>query len=87
MVVFLVLLGVINCRGLSLAAKLMSLLLVTKILIVLFVIILGVAYMIRVQTFPESFTHPFEVSLPGHKLSLSLISLSLYSVVWAYDGW
>ena len=55
-----------------LAAKLMSLLLVTKILIVLFVIILGVAYMIRVQTFPESFTHPFEVSLPGHKTELIL---------------
>ena len=71
----------------KLASKVMSVLSVTKVLAILFIVAIGVVFMIKEQhTFPSSFRSPFEI-LPGEEPSVSSIGLSLYSVLWAYDGW
>ena len=70
----------------KLASRLMSVLLVTKILAIVFVVLVGIVFMIKRETFPISFTHPFTV-VSGHATDVTSISLSFYGVVWAYDGW
>lgn len=70
----------------KLAAKVMSVFTVTKLLAVVFIILIGVIFMIKRQTFPDTFKHPFH-TLEGQEPSVSSVGLSLYSVLWAYDGW
>ncbi len=81
-----VILAFINCYSLKLASKVMSVFSVTKVLAILFIVAVGLIFIIKKQTFPSSFTNPFEI-LPGQEPSVSSIGLSLYSVLWAYDGW
>lgn len=79
-----VILAITNCYSLKLASKLMSILTTSKILVVLFIVIVGVIFMIKQETFPESFTHPF---LPARETNVPSITLSLYGVLFAYNGW
>ena len=64
----------------------MSVFSVTKVLAIFFVVIVGIVFMLKEQTFPNGFTNPFDV-LPGQEPNIASIGLSLYSVLWAYDGW
>jgi len=84
--VITVILALMNCYSLRLASTVMSLLSVTKVFAVFFIIVVGIISMIRIRTFPSSFTHPFQ-TVPEHKTDVSSIGLSLYNVLWAYDGW
>ena len=59
---------------------------VTKLLVVLFIVLLGVSFMIKNRMFPDSFKHPFE-PLDDKEPSVPSVALSLYSVSWAYTGW
>ena len=76
-----------NCYSVKLSSKLMSILTVSKVFAVLFIVVLGIAFIIKRGTFPDSFVDPFGVKLPGHEPSFSQFSLSLYGIVWAYNGW
>ena len=64
----------------------MSLFMVIKLLAILFIVLLGVGFMIKDRTFPDSFKHPFE-PLDGKEPSVPTVALSLYGVLFAYDGW
>ena len=64
----------------------MSVFSVTKVLAIVFIVAVGLVFITEERTFPSSFTNPFQV-LPGQEPSVSSIGLSLYSVLWAYDGW
>ena len=76
----------LNCYSLKLASKVTSAFTVTKLLAVAFIATVGVIFIARERTFPESFTNPFEF-LPGQEPTVSTVGLSLYNVLWAYNGW
>lgn len=83
---YAVMLAMVNCYSLKLATKMMSLLSVAKMFALLFIVIIGVIFILVRSTFPHSFTHPFDV-LSGQEPSVPSISLSIYSVMFAYNGW
>ena len=82
-------LAIINCYSLKLAAKVMSVFTVTKVLAVVFVALVGLVVMVKRQTFPDSFKHPFQIdeSSGQEPVSVITVTLSLYNVLFAYNGW
>ena len=79
-----VILVLINCYSVKLSARVMSVLSVTKLLAVAFIVVVGVIFMItRKGDFPDGFTHPFS----GKQPSVFGVGQSLYSVLFAYNGW
>ena len=76
----------INCYSLKLASRVMTVFTFVKILTFVFIVVVGVAFMIKRRSFPESFEHPFR-TVPGLTLSTPSFALSLYGVLWAYTGW
>ena len=64
----------------------MSFFSVIKVVAIVLLVVAGVVFIIRERTLPATFTNPFRV-LPGQEPSISSIGLSLYSVLWAYEGW
>ena len=85
-------LAIINCYSLKLAAKVMSVLTVTKVLAVVFVALVGLVVIVKRQTFPDSFKHPFQgieidESSGQEPVSVITVTLSLYNVLFAYNGW
>ena len=83
---FTVTLAMINCYSLKLASRVMTVFTVVKILTFVFIVVVGVVFMIKRQSFPESFEHPFR-TVPGLSLSVPSFASSLYGVLWAYTGW
>lgn len=81
-----VIISAVNCYSLKLASKIMTILTGVKILAVIFIVLVGVVFMIKRRSFPESFSHPFD-TVPGLETNVSSFTLSLYSVLWAYNGW
>ncbi len=81
-----VIITLLNCYSLKLASKVTTVFSVTKLLAVCFIVAVGVIFMVKRQTFPVTFTHPFDV-LPGQEPTVSSVGLSLYNVLWAYSGW
>ena len=85
-------LAIINCYSLKLAAKVMSVLTLIKLLAAAFIVLVGLVFMVKRQTFPDSFKHPFQgieidESSGQEPVTVITVTLSLYNVLWAYDGW
>ncbi len=77
----------INCYSVKLSARVMSVLSVTKLLAVAFIVVVGVIFMItRKGNFPDGFTRSFD-PIDGKQPSVFTVGLSLYGVLFAYDGW
>ena len=72
--------------GLKLASRVMTAFTVVKLLTFVFIVVVGVVFMIKRRSFPESFEHPFR-TVPGLSLSVPSFASSLYGVFWAYTGW
>ena len=81
-----VILALINSYSLKFASKVMSVFSMAKILAILFIVVVGVIFMIKEQAFPHTFTNPFE-TLPEQQPTVSSVGLSFYNVLWAYEGW
>lgn len=81
-----VLVAVVNGYSVKMTARVITGLSASKIIAVLFVALVGVAFTLHRGAYPEVFRHPFQAT-EGHVTTLSSIALAMYGVLWSYDGW
>ena len=81
-----VILSIVNSYSVKLAASLTAVVSILKLLACVFVIAVGISFVIIHKQFPEDLYTPFQ-PIENHVPSAPSIALALYSVLWAYDGW
>lgn len=80
------LLVIANCYSVKLVVRVIAVLSVLKLIAVGFVVALGVITVARTGDVSEDIHHPFR-TYGDLQLTPSSLALSLYSVMFAYDGW
>ena len=81
-----VIIGLVNCYGLKSAARMMFVFTITKVVMVLFIVVIGIGILLQKERLPNTYRHPFD-NLHGEPPSVFSVALSFYSVLFAYDGW
>ncbi len=77
---------VVNSLSVKTVARVITSVSASKVIVVLFVAVVGAVYAFHRGVYPEVLLHPFQTT-EGHVTSFSSIALAMYGVLWSYDGW
>ena len=78
-----IVLAAVNCYSVKLVGHVATVFTSVKVLSCVFIIIVGVVYVIEQRCFPVAYHQPFE----GTENSPSSVAIALFAVLWAFNGW